>query len=270
MTLTIDGATRLHLILGDPIAQVKSPAGMSAAFAERGLNAIVAPVHVRPEDLAAFVAGVGRARNVDGIIATVPHKFACFELCATTSDRARFLQSVNTMRRNPDGSWHGDAFDGLGFVQAARAAGGAPEGRRVLVVGAGGAGSAIALGFVEAGAATVAVHDGDPARRDALLRRLAGLGRAEVVAGSPDPTGFDIVANATPAGMSPADPLPVDVERLAPGTFVGCVITAPAVSPWIAAARARGCGRSMVGADMYRVVQTLMLDFLTAAGEGRA
>ena len=70
--------------------------------------------------------------------------------------------------------------------------------------------------------------------------------------------------------MSPADPLPVDVERLAPGTFVGCVITAPAVSPWIAAARARGCGRSMVGADMYRAVQTLMLDFLTAAGEGRA
>ena len=115
---TLNGATRVHFIVGDPIAQVKSPAGVTEAYQERGHNAMVMPAHVAPSDLAAWLAGVSLAKNVDGIIVTVPHKFACFDLCATASDSARFLHTVNTMRRNANGTWHGDMFDGLGFVQA--------------------------------------------------------------------------------------------------------------------------------------------------------
>src|SRR5437667_6867683 len=104
MTEPLNGATRVHFIVGDPIAQVKSPAGVTQAYQERGHNAYVMPAHVAPSQLAAWLAGVSLAQNVDGIIVTVPHKFACFELCATTSERAAFLHTVNTMRRNPDGS----------------------------------------------------------------------------------------------------------------------------------------------------------------------
>jgi shikimate dehydrogenase len=73
---------------------------------------------VAPADLAVWTAGVSSCKNVDGIIVTVPHKFAYFDLCATTSDRGAFLKSINTLRRNLDGSWHGDMFDGLGYVKA--------------------------------------------------------------------------------------------------------------------------------------------------------
>ncbi|MEY4294544.1 MAG: hypothetical protein RLY82_232, partial [Pseudomonadota bacterium] len=108
MLKLLDGATRVHFIVGDPIAQVKSPAGVSLAFQERGHNAMVMPAHVAPTDLAAWLNSASLAKNVDGLIVTIPHKFACFDLCATTSDRASFLKTVNTMRRNPDGTWHGD------------------------------------------------------------------------------------------------------------------------------------------------------------------
>lgn len=259
--LSLSGATRLHFIVGDPIAQVKSPLGVTQSLRSRGLDAACVPAHVAPADLAAWFDGVSRMQNVDGLIATVPHKFASFERCASTSERAAFLRSVNTMRRRPDGGWHGDMFDGLGFVQALRDNGCDPAGRRALLVGAGGAGTAIAHALVEAGVAALAIHDGDAARRDALVARLAALGRCPVTAGGGDPTGFALVANASPAGMRAGDALPVDVDRLDAGAFVGCVVTEPAVTPLIAAARARGCGTS-TGLNMFSRVRDLIVDYL--------
>ena len=261
MSQPLSGATRVHFIVGDPIAQVKSPAGVTQAFHDAGRNAVCIPAHVVPTELAAWCQGVSLARNVDGIIVTVPHKFSCFDLCATTSDRARFLQAVNTMRRNPDGSWHGDMFDGMGYVQALQSKGCDPRGQRALLVGAGGAGSAIAYSLMTAGVQELAVHDADAGRRDALVARLAGLGLGRVVAGSSDPTGFDIALNATPIGMQEGDPHPIDSAKFTPGQFVGCVITAPAVPPMIAAARARGCN-TLTGADMFARVRDLMVQFL--------
>ena len=173
----ISGATRLHFIVGDPIAQVKSPAGVTQALREHGRNAIVIPFHVAPADLEACLHGASLAKNVDGIIVTVPHKFAAYHLCATASERAHFLETVNIMRRAADGTWYGDMFDGLGFVEAMRKAGTDPAGRRVLLVGAGGAGSAIAHAIEQAGASSLSIHDESATRRDSLLQRLAGLGR---------------------------------------------------------------------------------------------
>ena len=261
MTDTLTGATRVHFIVGDPIAQVKSPAGVTLAYQARGHNAMVMPAHVAPADLAGWLAGVSLARNVDGIIVTVPHKFACFDLCATASERSAFLHTVNTMRRNADGGWHGDMFDGLGFVSAMLDKGCPPEGKKCLLVGAGGAGSAIAHALLMAGVSQLAIHDEDTARRTTLVDRLAGLGRCPVLHGSVDPAGFDIVLNATPVGMKEADPFPLNVDQLRPGMFVGCVITAPAITPLIAAARAKGCA-TLTGADMFARVRDLMVDFL--------
>lgn len=261
--IALTGATRLNVIVGDPIAQVKSPGGVTAAFASRGHDGVVVPLRVAPSDLQPFLQIADRLTNLDGIIVTVPHKFGCHAHCASTTERGAFLGAVNIMRRRPDGAWHGEMVDGLGFVGAVRAQGYDPAGKRALLVGAGGAGSAIALALVEAGVAALAVHDGDAARRDALIARLAARGPAAITAGSPDPTGFDLVANATPAGMKPGDALPVDVARLSPATFVGCVITAPAVSPLVAAARERGC-RTSTGTEMYGALQTAMVDFLLA------
>ena len=261
MSDLLSGASRVHFIVGDPIAQVKSPANVTRAYHARGLNAFVMPAHVAPADLAAWLSGVSLAKNVDGIIATVPHKFACHDLCATTSERAAFLHTVNTMRRNPDGTWHGDMFDGLGFVSAMNDNGCDPDGKKALLVGAGGAGSAIAHALVMAGVSELAICDDDASRRETLVQRLAGLNRCPVTHGGTDPTGFNIVLNATPVGMKETDAFPLQASKLTSGMFVGCVITQPVVTPLIAAARAKGC-LCMTGADMFGRVSDLMIDFL--------
>lgn len=260
----LSGATRVHFIVGDPIAQVKSPAGVTQALADAGRNAMVMPAHVVPGDLAEWHRGVSLARNVDGIIVTVPHKFASHALCQSTSQRAAFLRAVNVMRRRPDGGWHGDMFDGLAFVAALHERGCDPRGRRALLVGAGGAGSAIAHALVSSGVSALAVHDEDVQRRSTLVERLSALGLCAVTHGNADPNGFDVVVNATPVGMRAEDPYPVDVTQLSPSMFVGCVITAPAVTPLIAAARALGCG-TVTGADMFARVRDLMVEFLLEA-----
>ncbi|MGA8033167.1 MAG: shikimate dehydrogenase, partial [Casimicrobiaceae bacterium] len=130
---SLSGETRVIAIVGDPIAQVKSPAGVTRALKARGRNAVCVPIHVTSADLEGFIRGVSLAKNFDGIIVTVPHKFAVYHQCATATERAHFLGAVNTLRRNPDGSWHGDQLDGEGFVAGLRAAGCRPEGQRALL-----------------------------------------------------------------------------------------------------------------------------------------
>jgi shikimate dehydrogenase len=259
--LNLDGASRVYFIVGDPVAQVKSPAGVSQAFQDAGLNALCMPAHVAPADLAVWTAGVSSCKNVDGIIVTVPHKFAYFDLCATTSDRGAFLKSINTLRRNLDGSWHGDMFDGLGYVKALALKGFELDKKKALLVGAGGAGSAIAFALATSGVRELAIHDADTLRRDSLVQRLAALGLCSVRAGSSDPTGFDIAINATPIGMQAGDPHPMDASKFKPDLFVGCVITAPSVPPMIAAARALGCN-TLTGTEMFAQVKDLMVEFL--------
>ncbi|WP_157269032.1 shikimate dehydrogenase family protein [Azohydromonas aeria] len=261
----LDGATRVVAIIGDPIAQVKSPAGVTQTLQARGRNAIVMPVHIASTDLPAFMQGAAHMRNLDGIIVTVPHKLDAYRWCATASEHAHFLGGVNVLRRNADGTWHGDHFDGEGYVHALRGNGCEPRGKCALLAGAGGAGSAIALALLEAGVQQLAIHEPDAARRESLLARLQARHGDSVRAGSSDPRGFDLVINATPVGMQASDPLPFDVSRLEEGAFVGDVITKPAVTPLIEAARGRGCA-TQIGADMFAGVCALMVDFLLADG----
>jgi shikimate dehydrogenase len=260
----LSGATRLHIIVGDPIAQVKSPAGVTQAFRDRGHSAICVPAHVSTAQLDTWARGITAMQNVDGIIVTVPHKFAATGICSTLSDRARFLQTVNTIRRNADGSWHGDMFDGLGFVTAMKEKDCQPRGKKALLVGAGGAGSAIAHALVVEGVSELAIHDPDEQRREGLVSRLNTLKLCPVQSGSANPDGHDIVLNATPVGMKAGDPYPLDVTRLNAAMFVGCVITQPAVTPLIAKARELGCN-TMTGVDMFARVKDLMVDFLLGA-----
>jgi len=260
MPADLSGATRVIFIVGDPIAQVKSPAGVTEMLRARGADAVVVPAHVAPRDLAAWVTAISAMRNCDGIIVTLPHKFAVLSLCQDITAAARSIGAVNTMRRDARGAWFGDMLDGAGYVSGLRRAGCDPAGKATLLVGAGGAGSAIAHALVDAGIASLALHDANDARCETLAHKLASYGAVEITRGSADPTGYDLVINATPMGMQPGDPLPVEAGRLAATTFVGDVVTLPAVPPLIAAARARGCA-TMTGAQMFEAVRDRMVDF---------
>ncbi|WP_175815997.1 shikimate dehydrogenase family protein [Burkholderia diffusa] len=259
----LSGATRVHFIVGAPIAQVRSPKGVTAALREAGLDALVVPAHVAPDDLAAFFAGITPMRNVDGVIITVPHKFSAAGFCTSLSDEAAFLGAANTLRRTTDGGWHGGMFDGTGFVAALGDAGCDLRGKRALLVGAGGAGSAIGHALVMAGVASLDVRDNDAARTASLVDRLATLQRGTVRVAAADlaPESFDVIVNASPMGMRADDPPPVDVSRVPATTFVGDVVTKPPLTPFIEAARARGC-RTVTGTQMFSRVCDRMVAFL--------
>ncbi len=256
----LSGATRLFPIIGDPIKYVESPVRLTRTFGERGYHGICVPMQVPAEDLDAVMAGLTASRNVDGILVTMPHKFTAFGYCATSSERARMLGVVSVIRRNPDGTWHGDMLDGLAFVKAQVDHGAEPAGARVLLVGAGGAGSAIAIAMLEAGVRELIVHDADESRVNALLELVADLGRGRVIAGPPDPTGCDLVCNATPMGMEAGDPLPVDPALLTSSMFVGDVISGHGLTPFLAAAKAAGC-KTADGGHMVEAAQDVMADF---------
>jgi shikimate dehydrogenase len=257
---TYSGATRVIFIVGDPIAQVKSPHGVTEALRERKADSIVVPAHVKPADIDAFFALVERMDNVDGIIVTVPHKFDAARLAAHLTPRARSIGAANVVRRGADGRWEADMCDGEGYVAGLRKAGCEPRGKRALLVGAGGAGSAIAHALVDAGVVSLALHEADVARRDTLAAKLRAYGAVVPTVGSADPNGFNLVINATPMGMKPGDPLPVDASKLSKDTFVGDVVTMPPVPPLIEMARARGCG-TMTGAGMFKAVRDRMVQF---------
>jgi shikimate dehydrogenase len=114
--------------------------------------------------------------------------------------------------------------------------------------------------------ACLALHDADARRRDRLIARLAPM-RADIIAGSPDPTGFDLVINATPMGMNPDDPLPIEAEKMRAGAFAADVVTSPERTRFLEKAAARGCG-TQVGTAMFAAQADYIADFLLAAPRG--
>jgi shikimate dehydrogenase len=257
----LSGATRLFPIIGDPIKYVESPMRLTRTFEERGYNGICVPMQVPADDLDAVMGGLTAARNVDGILVTMPHKFTAFAYCTTSSERAKMLGVVSVIRRNPDGTWHGDMLDGLAFVKAQQDHGAEPEGARVLLVGAGGAGSAIAIALLEARVGELIIHDADESRVATLIELLSGVGQGRVSAGPPDPTGCDLVCNATPMGMEENDPLPVDAALLTSSMFVGDVIAGHGLTPFLQAAESVGC-KTANGGHMVEAAQDVMADFM--------
>lgn len=258
--LHIDGETLIFPIVGHPIGQVKSPTALSAIMAARGFNGMVTPAHVRPEDLSGWLAQVGTVRNTPGFIATVPHKAACLSFCTRLSPRAKAAGAVNIVMREGD-DWVGEATDGIGMMEAVAAQGFDVAGKPALLVGIGGAGSAIAYEILARGASELALHDIDGAKRDALIERLNREFPGRVRAGGADPRGFALVVNATPLGMRAEDPLPVEAAHLTAGQFVADCVTRPAEPALIAAARAKGCGVSP-GVGMFDAQAALLAELL--------
>jgi len=191
-----------------------------------------------------------RLKNARGALITMPHKVTTCGLVDEMTPTARIAGACNAILRRQDGSLLGDMFDGAGFVRGVARKGRTIAGASALVVGSGGVGSAIVASLARAGVAEIAVFDADAAAMTGLAQRLRAHYPALAIAvGSSDPAGFDVVVNATPLGMKHDDPLPLDVTRLSPATFVGEVVMTQEITPLLAAARARGCA-IQVGTDM--------------------
>ena len=264
--MTVRGSTALVAHIGFPIDGFVSPLIYNPYFEQAGIDAVVVPMGCRAEDYPAFLRAVFTLTNIRGALVTMPHKVTTAALVDDASPAVRLAGSCNAVRRSQDGRLQGDLFDGEGFVRALKRNGCRLQGARALVVGTGGVGSAIAASLATAGATSLALMDAQPATARAVAERLARhFPSLEVSAGDGAPGGRDLVVNATPLGMREGDPLPIEVSRLAPDTFVGDVVMAAGTTPLIAAARARGC-RVQPGTDMLFEQIPLYLEFFGFPG----
>ncbi|WP_025244534.1 shikimate dehydrogenase family protein [Candidatus Sodalis pierantonius] len=112
--LTIDSSTRLYGIVGDPISQVKTPQLMNAYFQQQGINAVCVPLQVATATFEASLRGIMALGNIAGLVITVPHKIRAGALADALSAQARQVGAVNVLRRDAQGAWFGDMFDGAG------------------------------------------------------------------------------------------------------------------------------------------------------------
>jgi shikimate dehydrogenase len=246
----IRGTTSLIAHIGYPTHTFKSPMIYNPYFEQAGIDVSVVPMACEADAYPAFLQAVFSLRNICGALITMPHKVTTVAMLDEVSATVNVAGSCNAVRRTVDGRLIGDMFDGEGFVRGVRRKGCQLKGARALVIGAGGVGCAIAASLAKAGVAALSLFDSHAAAADALAGRLKQHYAAlDVRTGSNDPTGFDLLVNATPLGMNDGDPLPLDMSRVAPSTFVGEVVMKHEMTAFLKAAQARGC-RYQVGSDM--------------------
>jgi shikimate dehydrogenase len=237
----IDGATRLFVILGDPIHGVRTPTLFNAMFGRKNINAVMVPHHVTAVDLEAAWSGLKAIRNLDGVVITMPHKTPMCALVDSLGINGRAAGAINAARRKSDGTWEGDMFDGIGCVDGLGRQGHEVAGRSAFLMGVGGAGSAVASALAHAGVKRLVVQDIDPARLDQAVKRIrAAYPELSVGPGTLDDGPFDLAINATPVGMREEDPLPFDPSPLPASTLVVDVIIKPEITPLLTLARETG------------------------------
>jgi shikimate dehydrogenase len=246
----ISGTTTLIAHIGYPTFTFKSPMIYNPWFDKNDIDAVVVPMGVKAEEYRAFFPLLFRMSNIRGALVTMPHKVTTMELVDEVSPTAVVAGAANAVLLREDGKLVGDQFDGEGFVRGVLRKGFDLKGKRALVVGNGGVGSPIAASLAAAGVGSMGLFDPNNAASEALGERLvAAYPDLEIATGSKDPDGYDLVVNATPLGMKDDDPLPMDVDRIAPSTFVGEVVMKQEVTPFLQAALDKGC-QVQVGKDM--------------------
>ncbi len=244
--------TRRAGIIGHPVAHSLSPAFQSAAFAHCGLDVVYerwdTPAAKLPERVSSLRAGDMLGANV-----TIPHKEAVIPLLDELGGQSARMGAVNTIV-NREGRLFGFNTDGPGFVAALKAeAVFDPAGKRVLLVGAGGAARGIAFALVEANAAAVAIANRTYERALRLAQEVGGAGgtvTAEALGGALGE--YDCIVNCTSVGMHGGpDPagIPVPLESARPGTLAVDIVYAPESTPFLAEAGRRGL-RTLGGLPM--------------------
>ena len=254
----ITGHTRVFGIVANPIAHVKTPEEMNNHFAAVGYDGVLVPFHVLPENLGRFIDGLRCVESLGGLIVTVPHKTAILSLCDRVVGDAAAIGAVNTIRRDPDGSFVGAMLDGKGFVGGLSVNGIDVAGMDACLLGAGGAGAAIAFALAEAGVAKLTIVNRSLDKARDLARRVNELyPSVTVTAGAPETASRDLIVNATSLGLKAGDALPLDDLDFRPGQIVAEAIMEPEETPILADAKAKGA-RIHYGRPMLRQQIRLM------------
>ncbi|MEO7383919.1 MAG: shikimate dehydrogenase [Novosphingobium sp.] len=238
-------------VIGDPIAQSKSPLIHNFWLGKLGIDAEYRACHVRPEQLADYVAKRREDADWRGCNVTMPHKQAAMPLLDSIDPLAMRIAAVNTIVRGADASLTGNNTDASGFIEPLSGLLAQPSlFRMARIFGAGGAARAIVVALADAGF-TLILAARDPAKAQALLDELAPGREDHAVALTHFATAtdfsfddrehiVDLIVNASPLGMSGQPPLDLDFSHVPPGSVVYDIVTHPIETPLLAQARSRG------------------------------
>lgn len=256
----ITGKTKVFFMIADPIDHVRTPEVLNPLFRAKGLDAVMVPIHLTAETFAQGWAAMKLMPNLGGMVVSVPLKDQALALADEVLDPARRIGVANVIRRTPDGRMVATNLDGLGFLTGVLQ-GDEARGRQALLLGAGGAGRAIAITLADQGLASFRIFDTDTARAAALAAEVSRLNPALAVShGTNDLGTADLVINATPLGLHPeTDPLPLDTSSLHPGVIVVDIVMKPRETPLLLAAAEKGCP-VRYGAGMLDTQLELMID----------
>jgi shikimate dehydrogenase len=254
----ISGKTRIYGILGHPIEQVRSPEMVTAEFFARDHDGIMLPFHVLPEDFDAACKTFMAMPNLGALIFTIPYKARAVGLADELGPNAKIAGAINALGRRPGGGWRGEMFDGLGCVEAFRRRGLSFRGKRVTLMGAGGAGGAIGVAIAHEKPASMRIFDMDQARVEELARRISTVDPAiKLEIASPRHDDVDYLLNATPVGMLGDTRMPIEATDFDPKLVVFDAIVKPETTPLLTLAEKSGCtivrGREMMRGQISRI-----------------
>ena len=258
----LSGKTTLIAHIGFPTTAFKAPLIYNPWFDSKGIDAMVVPMSVKAEDYPVSLREIFKMDNVHGALVTMPHKVTTASLVDEVSTTAKIAGACNAILKRPDGSLLGDMFDGSGFVRGIQRNGFKCGGAKVLLVGAGGVGSAIAASLAAAGIGAISVYK---TKSDAAVNLVARLQQYYPqidtrLVYTTDVTGFDLIVNGSPLGMKDDDPLPFDLTNLSPSTFVGEVVMKKEMTPLLEIAKAKGC-QYVIGTAMLFEMIPAYLEF---------
>jgi shikimate dehydrogenase len=259
----ISGRTRLYGIVGHPIEQVRSPEFVTHEFVARGIDAIVVPIHVAPERFDELMPAIMDIANLDGLIVTVPYKARAARFMTSLGPQAQITRTVSVLAKRAEG-WIGEMFDGVGCVAALRQRGVTIKDKRIALLGAGGAGSAIGIALASQAPRSLRIIDPDAARASAAVSQMQqAFPSFDVTAGeSLDLDQFDVLINASPVGMLDPTACPLDVTHLPPHLAVMDIVMKPDETRLLRMALESGCkvayGREMLGSQLTAVVDFFM------------
>ena len=254
----VSGRTRVYGIVGHPIMQVRSPEMFTASFKARGADAVLVPFHVLPDDFDRVVPALMAMPNLDGLIFTIPYKQKAMSFAEEIGANAKTVGAINALARKNGGGWKAEIFDGLGCVEAFRRRDLSFSGKRIMLIGAGGAGSAIGVAIAHESPQSIQLYDLDANRALDLVRKIQLVDPSiQVERSEPSCKSIDILLNASPVGMLDDARMPIEISQFDPALVVFDAIVKPEMTTLLKRAEASGCvivrGREMMLGQISKI-----------------
>lgn len=260
--IQINGATEVMAIIADPVYQASTPGLANALLADKKLNQILVPLHIKTQGLSEVINSLRQVNNFVGAVVSMPHKTEIIKLLDELTPEAKQVGACNVIRRNIDGKLIGTMLDGEGFVKGLLNAGHLVQSKNVFLIGAGGAASGIAFAIAKHGADRLRIFNRTKDKSDNLIRKVKAVFPNLNIEYSDKISSDDqIIINGTSIGMKENDGLPISLFNVTESSIVADVVITPELTTFLKEAKNKNCiihkGKPMLEGQI-----SLMIDFI--------